>query len=149
MFLKYATLNLSMNGLKGIFLNYHNEIKYAIVGRLYKHFHYQAVALVKDKNDTCHQMFPTETFFFPEPFYFQFASAVALSLQRGLSLLQVPGFLQVLKAAQDFRYKLIAVFRAKPLAVKYENELTYEDLENIKLKQNLITLGNIRSVLYA
>jgi len=67
------------------FLNYHTVIKYAIVGYLDKEFHYQGVKFVKEKNDTCYQIFPTEKAFSPKPFYFQFSSALASYLHKGVS----------------------------------------------------------------
>jgi len=122
--------------LERYFLNHQNDIKYAIVGYLMKGFHYPAVKFVKDKNDTCYQMFPTEKAFSPQPFYFRFASAVASSLKKGVSRIQAAGFMQVLKASEDFRINLLALAVARPMASKYENELTYKDLDDIKLQRN-------------
>jgi len=125
------------------------KIKYTFVGYLDKHFHYRGVTFAKGKNDTCYQMFPTDKVFFQQPFYFHFTSAVASSLHRGVSRLQAAGFVRVYKSPKDFRESLSAVNFARRLAAKYENELTYEDLKNNRLKENLITLGNFKSVFYA
>jgi len=122
--------------LERYFMNPHNGIKYAIVGHLQKNDHYRAVTFAKEKNDTCYQMF-------------QFASAVASSLQEGISRLLATGLVQVYLNSQDFRNNLLATTFAKSLAAKYETELTYEDLQNKRLKENLITLGNLKSVLFA
>jgi len=94
-------------------------------------------------------MFPTEKAFSPQSFYFHLTSAVASSLHAGVSRLRAAGFLLVFEASQDFRENLLTVFYARHLAAKYENELTFEDLQNNRLKQNLIILGNFKSVLYA
>jgi len=135
--------------LEMYFLNHHNDVKYAIVGYLNFNFHYQAVKFVKEKNDTCYQMFPTEKAFSPKPSYFHFTSALASSLHTGVSRLRAAGFLRAFKASRDFRDNLLAIAGARPLAAKYENELTFEDLQNNRLKQNLIVLENLKSVLYA
>jgi len=121
-------------------LNHHNVVKYAIVGYLNFRFHYQAVKFVKEKNDTCYQMFPTEKAFSPQPVYFHFTSAVASSLHTGVSRLRDAGFLRVFDASTDFRNNLVAVVGAKLLTTNYENELTLEDLQNTRLKQNLMVL---------
>jgi len=114
--------NLSGKWLEKYFLNHHNGIKYALVGHMYKHGHYRAVTFVKEKNDTCYQLFPTEKAFSPEPFYFHFTSAVAASLRTAVSRLQGAGFLQVFLASKNFRENLIAVTSTRPLIAKYENE---------------------------
>jgi len=132
--------------LKTYFMDPSNEIKYAIVGHLSRHFQFRGVTFVKEKNDTCYQMFPTEEAFSPEPFYFTFMSAVASLLHEGVSLLQAAGFLRVFETSEEFRDNLLAINYARPLVAKYEN--TYEDLKNNVLKESMITLGNIESVLY-
>jgi len=114
--------------LERYLLNHHNDVKYAIVGYLNFHFHYQVVKFVKEKNDTCYQMFPTEKAFSPQPFYFHFTSAVASSLHTGVSRLGAAGFLRVFEACKDFRENLVALAFARPLAAEYENELTYEEV---------------------
>jgi len=79
------------NWLVRYFLNHENDVKYAIVGYLNFHFHYQAVKFVKEKNDTCYQIFPIEKAFSPHPFYFHFTSALASSLHTGVSRLRAAG----------------------------------------------------------
>jgi len=122
--------------------------KYAIAGYLSKHFHYRGLTFVKEKYATCYQMFPTEEAFFPEPFYFNFVSAVASSLQEGISRLRAGGFLHVIETSMDFRDNLMATYYSRPLVAKYRSEVTYEELQNNKLKENMISLGNIQSGLY-
>jgi len=100
-------------------------------------------------SDTCYQLFPTENAFCPEPLYFHFTSAVAASLHTAVSRLQGAGFLQVFLASKNFRENLIAVTSTRSLIAKFESELTHEDLQNNRLRQNLITLGNFTSFLYA
>jgi len=138
-----------LNEWLSYFLNHTNEIKYAIVGQLDKHFHYRAVSLVRERNGTCYQMFPNEKAFSPEPFYFHFSSAVAYSLRKGVSRIRASGLLRAVEIAQDFRRDILATNLVRLLAAKYENDLPYEDLQNNRLKQSLITLGNFKSVLYA
>jgi len=62
--------------LENYFLKRNKEIKYAIVGHLSKYQHFRGVTLVKEKDETCYQMFPTENAFSPKPFYFTFASSL-------------------------------------------------------------------------
>jgi len=94
-------------------------------------------------------MFPTEKTFSPVPFYFHFTSAVVSSLHKAVSRLHAAGFLRVFQASEDFRDNLIALSNGKLLAARYVNERTYEDLQNNRLKENLIILANFKSVLYA
>jgi len=134
--------------LENYFLKRNKEIKYAIVGHLSKYQHFQGVTLVKEKDDTCYQMFPTEQAFSPEPFYFTFASAIATSLHKGVLKLQAGGFLQVMQNGKDFREHVLTVYYTRPLIVKYNKEITYKDRKNNKLRENMIALGNISSVVY-
>jgi len=124
--------------------------KYAIVGDLSTHYHFPAVTFLKEKNDTCYQMFPTEEGFYPQDFYFAFASSAAPVLNRGVFLLQAFGFLRVLEIAKNFRTSLIALDDLRSLASKhgYYEGISYKELKIDRLQENLITLGNIKSVLY-
>jgi len=135
--------------LERYFLNQDKEIKYAIVGFLTEQYHYHGVSLVNKKRGTCYHMFPNEEAFSPEPFYFTFASALASSLQGGVSLLQAAGFLRVIETSLYFRDNLLATYHANSLVAKYENESSYEDIENNALKESLIRLGNIQLGIYA
>jgi len=134
--------------LEKYFLKQSHEKKYAIVGSLSKHFHFRAVTFVKEKNDTCYQMYPTEEAFYPQPFYFASASAVSSSFHKGVSLLSALGFLRAFEKAYEFRGSLIAIGYTKPLMVKYNKEIFYTDLKNRRLQESMITLGNLKSVLY-
>jgi len=136
-----------VSGLKGIFWTTITISSTLLWDIWEKHGHYRAVKFIKEKNDTCYQMFPTEKTFSPEPYYFHFTSALASSLHKGVSLLHAAGFLHVLQASMDFRNNLVALASARPLAAKYENELTNEELKNNRLKENLISLGNFKFVL--
>jgi len=93
-------------------------------------------------------MYPTEEAFYPQPLYFAFASALSSSLSRGVSLLSALGFLRASQNAYEFRGSLIALGYTKPLMVKYNKEIFYKDLKNRRLQESLITLGNMKSVLY-
>jgi len=135
--------------LERFFINHHNDKKYAIVGHLTKNLHYLSVKLVNDRNGTCYHLFPPEKAFYPEAFYFHFASAVASSLQKGVLMLQTAGLLRVFETAYDFRDNLIAKRFVRPLAAKYGNEISHAHLQHIKLQENMITLGNIKSGLHA
>jgi len=134
--------------LEKYFLKQPNETKYAIVGDLSKHFDFRAVTFVKEKNDTCYHMYPTERAFYPELFYFSFASPLASSLHKGVSWLSALGFLHASQSAEEFRASLLALEYARPLMAKYNKEITYKDLKNRRLQESLITLGNLKPVLY-
>jgi len=123
------------------------EEKYALVGYFSKHYQFQAVKLVKDKNENCYQMYPNEGELFPKPLYYVFASALASSLYEGVSLLQAHGFVAVFQTANDFRESLSALSYTRPLIARYEKVITEKDFRDKRLKENLITLGNIKSVL--
>jgi len=69
-------------------------------------------------------------------------------LHRGVSALQAHGFVRALEVAESFREYLVSLVYNRQLVAKYDNQITYNDLKNIKLNENLITLGNIKSVLY-
>jgi len=129
------------------FLNHSDEMNYAIVGHLSKYSHYELITSVKGKTATCYQMYPSEKVFSPEPFYFLFRSAVASSLHRGVSRIQTAGFLNLIKKARGFRENLLAITYARPLVAHYETSSEY--LKNHRVKENMITLGNIQPVLYA
>jgi len=134
--------------LESLFLKHRDETKYAIIGWLSQHFDYQAVTFVRGRIDTCYQMFPTEVAFHPESFYIGFASAVASSLQKGVSVLQAGGFFRVIETSQHFREHLLAITHARRLVAKYEIGISRKDLENNRLKENMISLGNIESILF-
>jgi len=147
--IKVKTFRFFDYWLENYFLKRNKEIKYAIVGYLSRHHHYQAVTFVKEKDDTCYQMFPTEEAFSPKPFYFTFASAIASSLQKGVSRLQAAGFLRVKEKSEAYREHIVAALYTRPLIAKYNKEITYDDRKNKLLKDNMITLGNITSIIFA
>jgi len=114
-----------------------------------KGFHFRAVTFVRGKNDTCYQMYTTEEGFYPEPSYFTLTSAVASLLHNnGVSVLQAGGFVRAFDVAVDFRASLVALSYTRPLIAKYDKEIINEDLQNNRIKENMITLGNIKLVLY-
>jgi len=43
---------------------------------------------------------------------------------------------------------LLALYFTRPLIAKYDKDIDNIDLKNNRMKENLITLGNIKSVLY-
>jgi len=104
--------------------------------------------LVKEKSDTCYQMYPTEGKMYPQAIYFAFASAIGSSLCKGASLLQALGFLRVIEASQDFRHHILALRYTRTLVAKYNKEINYIGPKNNRVQENMITLGNIKSVLY-
>jgi len=131
------------------FLKQKNETKYAIVGFLSKNYHFRSVTFLKETNDTCYQMYPTESAFSPKPHYFVVSSAVGSSLNKGASVIQASGFLQVFQTAVDFHESRKALTFSRRLAAKYGyRRITIEDLRNSKLEESLITFGNIKSVLW-
>jgi len=94
-------------------------------------------------------MYPNEEGFHPQPIYFTFASAVASRLNKGVSLLAAYGFTSTFETASNFRVIFSAADYAKRVAKKYGVErVTHEELLNNRLKENMITMGNIKSVLY-
>jgi len=136
------------NWLEDLFLRRENQTKYAIVGFLSKYFHFRAVWFVKERNDTCYQVYPAEGEFYSVPYYFTLKSAVASSLTKGLSLVQAHGFYSMIEKSQNFREHLSALYFTRPLIAKYDKDIDNFDLKNNRMKENLITLGNIKSVLY-
>jgi len=135
--------------LEMYFLNHNTKTKYAIVGELSKHGHFRAVTLAKENKGTCYHIYPTEGAFYPEPVYFTFASAEASSFNKGISLLQTHGFVQAFDNANNFRESVFAVDVSRRFSAKHGYEVTtYKDLKNSRLKESMITLGNIKSVLY-
>jgi len=135
--------------LKRYFMEPFKDKKYAIVGELSKSYHFRAVTFVKEKNHTCYQSYSRERAFMAEPMFFRFRSAMASSLQKGVSLLQAFGFVHAFEAAEDFLGYSIALSYARRLTRKYGYEgITYKDLKNIRLKENMITLGNLRPIFY-
>jgi len=135
--------------LERFFPKYQNETKYAIVGDLSKHFHFQAVTFLKEKQDTCYHMYPAEEAFYPEQVYFTFASPLAPLLSTGATRLQAHGFVQAFQAANDFKESISSVAYLRYLASKSGyNGISYRDLKNNRLLESMITLGNIKSVLY-
>jgi len=64
-----------------------------------------------------------------------------------ISLLSTQG-LHILGFDIDFRLHFIALNYTRPLVAKYDKEINYEDLKNNRLQENMITLGNMKSVLY-
>jgi len=130
------------------FLKHQNDRKYAIVGYFSNNFEFIAVNFVKEKNDTCYEMYPTEKEFVSKAFFFAFPSAIGSSLHKGLGLLLASGFPQVIEASHDFRRYGLALSHTRPLVVKYDKEINYMDLKNSRLQENMITLGNMKSVVY-
>jgi len=126
------------------FLTQPNKIKYAIVGYLYTYFHLGAVKYLKEKSDTCYQMYPTEEAFHPVAFYFTFPSSAASSLHKSAMLLQAHGLISVLETASNFRDVLIASDYSRNLSVKYGvRGVTLKDIKTSRLNDSMITLGNI------
>jgi len=124
------------------------EIKYAVAGHLTKHFEYQGVRIVREKNDTCYQMFPNEEAFSPEPFYFTFASALASSLQDAVSRLAAAGFTRLIETGVDFNDNMRVTSYANSLVAKHETESGHEE-NDVALMESLIRLGNIQLGFYA
>jgi len=134
--------------LERYFLKPTPETKYAIVGELSKHFNFRAVTFVKQKNDTCYHMYPTEKPFYLDPVYFLFVSAVSSSFHKGTSLLCAVGIARAFENAKEFRTSLEALNYTRPLVAKYSKEVTHKDLKNRRLKESMITLGNLKLVLH-
>jgi len=134
--------------LEKYFLRAHNDTKYAIVGFFSKNFEFQAVNFVKEKNETCYQMGHQENKLHPKPFFFIFTSAIESALYKRLSLLQAQGFLRVMEVSDDFRLYLLTLTSSKPLVDQYDKKINYVDVQNNRMMENMITLGNIKSVLY-
>jgi len=146
--LKAKDFNLLDTWLEELFLGHGSQKKYAIVGFLYKYYHFRAVLYVKERNDTCYQLYPTEGEFYSTPFYFLFLSPVAPSLQTGALLVHAHGFLAMIEKSQNFIINFGVLDFTRPLLAKYDKDINNLDLKNNRLKENLITLGNIKSVLY-
>jgi len=142
------TFNILNEWLERYFLSNQNDTKYAIVGYFSKHFQFAAVNFVKEKNDTCYQMYPPEKEFYPTAFYFVFTSAMWSSLYKGLSLLQAVGFLRAYDVSKDFRLDLIAFHSTRRLVAQYDKDINYIDRKNNRLKENMITLDNMKSILF-
>jgi len=134
--------------LERYFLKQPPETKYAIVGELSKHFNFRAVSFVTAKNDTCYQMYPTEKPFYPDPVYFLFVSAVSSSFHKGASLLCAVGIARAFENAKEFQMSLEALNYTRPLVAKYSKEVTHKDLKSRRLKESMITLGNLELVLH-
>jgi len=64
------------------FLKHQNDTKYAIVGYFANKFQFQAVHFVREKDDTCYQMYPTDNEIYPEAVFFTFTSAIGSSLHK-------------------------------------------------------------------
>jgi len=62
--------------LERYFLENQKDSKYAIVGGFHKNFHFKAVNFVKEKNNTCYQMYPNGRGMYPRTFYFAFTSVI-------------------------------------------------------------------------
>jgi len=123
--------------------------KYAIVGDLSKNCHYRVVTFVKERNHTCYQMYPPEEAFTARPIFFTFQSAVASSLQKGLSRLQAFGFVRAFEAPLDFLGASVAISYTRDLAADYGYQgITYKDIKHNRLKESMVTLGNLRSIFY-
>jgi len=135
--------------LRRFFLKPVGGKKFAIIGDLSKSYHYQAVTFAKETNHTCYQMYPQEGEIMPRSVYFAFRSAVASSLQKGVLLLQAFGFTTAFEAAKDYLGYSVALRHTRGLAAEYGyNGITYNDLKNYRLKENMVTLGNLKSILY-
>jgi len=135
--------------LKRFFLQPLEGKKYAIVGDLSKNYHFRAVTFVKEKNHTCYQMYPKETAFVAQPIHIMFESAVASSLQKGVSLLQAFGFIRAFEACEDFVGYSVALGYTRKMADQYGYKgITYKDLKNNRLKESMVILGNLRLILY-
>jgi len=63
-------------------------------------------------------------------------------------LLQAVGVVRVFEASLDFKIYLISLNYTKPLVSKYDKEINDIDVKNNRLRENMITLCNMKSVLY-
>jgi len=128
------------------FLKHRNNTKYAIVGYFTKNFEFKAVNFVREKNDTCYEMYPPEKELISIAFFFAFSSVIGSSLKdKGLGRLQASGFERVIEFSQDFKRHNVALNYTKPLVTKYDKQINYTDLKNSRLQENMITLGLIVS----
>jgi len=135
--------------LEWYFLKQNNDTKYAIVGFLSTNFHFRAVMYLKEKQDTCYLVYPAEKAFYPQAVYFVFISPIASSFQKGVSLLESVGFVRAFETVNDFRESMFALNESRALAHKHGYQgMTYKDIKNSRLKESMITLGNIKSVLH-
>jgi len=134
--------------LERYFLKHQSSTKYAMVGVFLKTFQFPAVNFLREKNDTCYQMYPSEKELHPKAFFFGFTSAIGTSVNKGHSLVQALGFPQLAEAAQDFRLHLLALSYTRQLLAKYDKEINHVDLKHKRLKENLITSGNMKTVYY-
>jgi len=135
--------------IESYFLRYQNGTKHAIVGFLSKHYHFKLLKLLKEDRETCYQVYPTEAAFQPEPNFYAFASAAASLLNVGVLRLQAHGFVRALEAADQFSASARALNHSRPLVAKYGYKgIATRDLKNNRLKESMITMGNIKSVLY-
>jgi len=63
--------------------------------------------------------------------------------------LQAHGFVRALEAADQFSASVRALNHSRPLVAKYGYKgIANRDLKNNRLKESMITMGNIKSVLY-
>jgi len=74
--------------------------------------------------------------------------AIGSALYRGLSLLQAQGFLRVMEVSEDFRLYLLTLTSTRPLVAQYDKKINYVDVQNNRMKENMITLGNTKYALY-
>jgi len=94
-------------------------------------------------------MYPPERAFSPKQFYFAFISAVASSLKKGALLLQAAGFVRVYQTAHDFRDSMKALrYSRRMISMHRLKEITYKDIINSRLKESMITFGNIKSIIH-
>jgi len=134
--------------LKKYFLETSTDKKYAIVGQLSKNYHFRAITFAKEKNHTCYQMYPTEKAFMAQSIYFQFRSAMASSLQKGVLLLQAFGFTHAFETTIDHLGYSVALDYTRRLAAQYGyTGITSNHLKNERLQENMITFGNLKPIL--
>jgi len=134
--------------LERYFLRQQNDAKYAVVGHFVKYYQFYAVNFVRERNDTCYRMHSTEKELYPRAFFVAFTSAIGTSLNKGHSLVKALNFKQLQADGTDFSAYLFALKYTRPLLMKYDKETNQVDMINNRLKENMITWGNMKSVYY-
>jgi len=87
--------------------------------------------------------------FHPVALYFTFPPSAVSSLHKSAMMLQAHGFIGVFERASNFRDVLIALEYSRNLAVKHGvRGVTLKDIKTSRLNESMITLGNIKSVLF-
>jgi len=131
------------------FMTQPNQIKYAIIGDLSQFFHFRVVTYLKERNDTCYQMYPPEAAFYSDPVYYSFPSAASSSMHKSVLFLQAHGFSSAFENAHNFRQTLLSLKYSRYLGALHGFKgTTLQDIKNSKLNDSMITLGNIKLVLF-